>query len=53
VPEGEVNGDADGEISVELERTEQELTLGGGGDSGGETQSLQEPTVSGDAARAA
>jgi len=63
VPEGEVNGDADGEIAVELERNEEELTIGGGdgdsGDSGGsdasggDTQSLREPAVAGDAARAA
>ena len=64
VPEGEVNGDGDGEISVELERNEEELNIGGGsgdgsGDSGssdgsgGETQSLRDPVVAGDAARAA
>ena len=65
VPEGEVNGDEDGEISVELERNEEELTIddgstdGGSGDStssdgsGVETQSLRKPVVAGDAARAA
>ncbi|GGJ01877.1 oligosaccharyl transferase [Halobellus salinus] len=70
VPEGEVNGDGDGEIGVELDRNEEELTIGGGsggdgstdggsGDStsadgsGSETQSLREPAVAGDAARAA
>jgi dolichyl-diphosphooligosaccharide--protein glycosyltransferase len=65
VPEGEVNGDEDGEISVELERNEEELTIGDGSTDGGsgdsmssdgsgvETQSLREPVVAGDAARAA
>ena len=60
VPEGQVNGDEDGTVSVELERNAQELTLGGGsgddsGDdgSGSETQSsLREPAAVGDAARA-
>ena len=37
VPEGEVNGDADGEISVELERNEEQLTIGGGSGSDGST----------------
>jgi dolichyl-diphosphooligosaccharide--protein glycosyltransferase len=61
VPEGQVNGDENGTVSVELERNSQELTLGGGsgdgesGDdsSGSETQSaLREPATVGDAARA-
>jgi len=60
VPEGQVNGDEDGTVTVELERNAQELTLGGGsgddsGDdgSGSETQSsLREPAAVGDVARA-
>ena len=39
VSEGDVNGDQDGTVSVELERTEQEFTIGGGssGSDSGET----------------
>jgi dolichyl-diphosphooligosaccharide--protein glycosyltransferase len=35
VPEGQVNGDGDGTVSVELERNAQELALGGGSDDSG------------------
>jgi dolichyl-diphosphooligosaccharide--protein glycosyltransferase len=58
VPEGQVNGDEDGTVSVELERNSQDLTLGGGsGDesdgSDSETQSaLREPVVVSGVARA-
>jgi dolichyl-diphosphooligosaccharide--protein glycosyltransferase len=56
VPEGQVNGDEDGTVSVELERNAQELTIGGGSDdsgSGSDTQSaLREPMAVGDGARA-
>jgi dolichyl-diphosphooligosaccharide--protein glycosyltransferase len=34
VSEGDVNGDLDGEVSVELERTSQEFSVGGGGSDG-------------------
>jgi dolichyl-diphosphooligosaccharide--protein glycosyltransferase len=59
VPEGQVNGDENGTVSVELERNTQELTIGGGSgddgsgdDSGSDTQSeLRDPVAVGDAAR--
>jgi dolichyl-diphosphooligosaccharide--protein glycosyltransferase len=55
VPEGQVNGDEDGTVTVELERNSQELTLGSGSsddDSGSDTQSaVRAPMVTTDAAR--
>jgi dolichyl-diphosphooligosaccharide--protein glycosyltransferase len=60
VPEGQVNGDESGTVSVELERNAEELSLGGGSggersddESGSGTQStLHDPAVVGEAARA-
>jgi dolichyl-diphosphooligosaccharide--protein glycosyltransferase len=60
VPEGQVNGDESGTVSVELERNAEELSLGGGSggegsddESSSETQStLHDPAVVGEAVRA-
>lgn len=60
VPEGQVNGDKDGTVSVELERNAEDLTVGGGSgadssDSGPDSDaqsSLRDQAVSVDVARA-